>query len=63
MAGNVWEWVDEPYVQVTAGDRVMRGGSYDFTQDMAYRLVGGPNVPVMYDTAGMRCAADAVKEK
>ena len=63
MAGNVWEWVDEPYVQVTAGDRVMRGGSYDFTRDMAYRLVGDPNVPSMYGTAGMRCAADAVKEK
>jgi hypothetical protein len=30
---------------------------------MAYRLVGDPNVPSMYGTAGMRCAADAVKEK
>jgi formylglycine-generating enzyme required for sulfatase activity len=60
MAGSVWQWVANPYVQVSAGQRVMRGGSYDNFRDMAYRLSGDPNVPTMYATTGIRCAADQV---
>ncbi len=61
MAGNTWEWVDEPYAAVGAGQRVLRGGAYNFFKDMAYRLVGDPNVPTMYATAGFRCAASEVE--
>lgn len=60
MAGNVWEWVDEPYAPVPAGERVLRGGTNDFLKDMAYRLIGDPAVPTMSASAGVRCAADEV---
>jgi formylglycine-generating enzyme required for sulfatase activity len=60
MAGNAWEWVGETYAPVTDGNRVLRGGANDFLKDMAYRLQGDPNVPTMFATAGMRCAADRV---
>ena len=53
MAGNVWEWVGDPYAPVEDGYHVLR-------QDMAYRLQGDPNVPTMSATAGVRCAADEV---
>ena len=61
MAGNVWEWVDEPYVPLeNSSHRILRGGSNDFLKDMAYRLQGDPNVPTMFASAGIRCAADEV---
>jgi formylglycine-generating enzyme required for sulfatase activity/tRNA A-37 threonylcarbamoyl transferase component Bud32 len=61
MAGNVWEWVGEPYyAPIPAGQRVLRGGANDFLKDMAYRLAGDPNIPTMYASAGFRCAADKV---
>jgi formylglycine-generating enzyme required for sulfatase activity len=60
MAGNVWEWVGEPYAPVQSGDRVLRGGGYGYLKDMAYRLEGDPNLPTMIASAGMRCAADRV---
>jgi serine/threonine protein kinase len=60
MAGNVWEWVDAPYVPVPADQHVLRGGTNDFLKDMAYRLIGDPSVATMSATAGMRCAADKV---
>lgn len=61
MAGNVWEWVDEPYVPLeNSNHRILRGGSNDFLKDMAYRLQGDPNVPTMFASAGIRCAADQV---
>ncbi|MCI0576417.1 MAG: SUMF1/EgtB/PvdO family nonheme iron enzyme [Chloroflexi bacterium] len=60
-AGNVWEWVDEPYEAVPNGQFVLRGGAHDFLKDMAYRLVGDPTVPTMFATAGFRCAADEVE--
>jgi formylglycine-generating enzyme required for sulfatase activity len=62
MAGNVWEWVDEPYAPVKEGNRVLRGGANGFVKDMAYRLQGAPNVPTMFATAGLRCAASRVDE-
>ncbi|MCA9943254.1 MAG: SUMF1/EgtB/PvdO family nonheme iron enzyme [Anaerolineales bacterium] len=57
MAGNVWEWVDEPYVAVSDGQQVARGGAFDFLKDMAYRLQGDPNLPTMIASTGVRCAA------
>ncbi len=60
MAGNVWEWVGDPYAPVEEGNRVLRGGTHGFVQDMAYRLQGDPSVPTMSATSGVRCAADEV---
>lgn len=61
MAGNVWEWVDEPYAPLNdANFKVLRGGSNDFLKDMAYRLQGEPDQPTMIASAGIRCAADEV---
>jgi serine/threonine-protein kinase len=62
MAGNVWEWVDEPYVPLeNENNRLLRGGSNDFLKDMAYRLQGDPNMRTMFASAGIRCAADQVR--
>jgi serine/threonine-protein kinase len=61
MAGNVWEWVSTPYADVPAGQQVLRGGAYNFLKDMAYRLVGDPNLPTMVASAGFRCAAPQVE--
>ncbi len=61
MTGNVWEWVDEPYTAVSGRDKVLRGGAYDFLKDMAYRLHGDPNIPTMFKSAGIRCAATDVE--
>jgi formylglycine-generating enzyme required for sulfatase activity len=60
MAGNVWEWVGEPYAPIEPGHRLLRGGGYGFLKDMAYRLEGDPTLPTMIASAGMRCAADRV---
>ncbi len=60
MAGNVWEWVDEPYASVPEGQKVLRGGANDFLKDMAYRLHGDPTIPTMYASAGVRCVANEV---
>ncbi len=62
LAGNVWEWVGEPYAPVESGQRVLRGGANGFIKDMAYRLPGDPTVPTMVATAGIRCAASQVDE-
>lgn len=61
MAGNVWEWVDKPYVDVPDGQEVARGGAFDFLKDMAYRLQGDPNLPTMIASTGVRCAATKVE--
>ena len=60
MAGNVWEWVADPYAPIATGHRLLRGGAHGFLKDMAYRLEGDPNVPTMIASAGIRCAADEV---
>jgi serine/threonine-protein kinase len=60
LAGNVWEWVDNPYAPVAEGSRVLRGGASGFLKDMAYRLVGSPNEGTMIAAAGFRCAAPQV---
>ncbi|VAW31231.1 hypothetical protein MNBD_CHLOROFLEXI01-877, partial [hydrothermal vent metagenome] len=61
MAGNVWEWVDEPYADLPDGQKVARGGAFDFLKDMAYRLQGGPSLPTMIASTGVRCAASEVE--
>jgi len=60
MAGNVWEWVRDPYASIPEGQKVLRGGANDFLKDMVYRLHGDPSVPTMHASAGMRCAASKV---
>jgi formylglycine-generating enzyme required for sulfatase activity len=62
MAGNVWEWVGEPYAPVPEGQKVLHGGGYGLLKDMAYRLHGDPNVRTMFAMAGIRCAADRPPE-
>jgi len=61
MAGNVWEWVGDPYYPVPAGYRILRGGRYGFIQDMAYRQPAEPNSERFVPFAGFRCAADQVQ--
>lgn len=63
MAGNVWEWVDEPYLnpeEVEAGQRVMHGGSATYPVDLETPLAGDPESSTMKLNAGFRCAADRV---
>jgi len=60
LAGNVWEWVGDPYMPVAEGERVLRGGASGFLKDMAYRLAGNPNEGTMIAAAGFRCAAPQV---
>ncbi|MBI3242249.1 MAG: SUMF1/EgtB/PvdO family nonheme iron enzyme [Chloroflexi bacterium] len=60
LAGNVWEWVAEPYLAAPEGNQVLRGGASGFLKDMAYRLVGNPNEGTMIAAAGFRCAAPQV---
>jgi formylglycine-generating enzyme required for sulfatase activity len=63
MAGNVWEWVDQPYdrTQVEEGHQIIRGGAYNLLVDMAHRIDGDPNTSVMFARAGVRCAASQVE--
>ena len=62
MAGNVWEWVVEPYEAIADGEAVLRGGQFGLVRDSAYRLVGNPDSNSFYGTAGIRCAASAVSD-
>jgi hypothetical protein len=61
MAGNVWEWVGDPYAPVGNTEQVLRGGAYDFQKNMTYRLLGNPSIPTMSATAGFRCGASSVE--
>jgi len=61
MAGNVWEWIDDPYASVEEDERVIRGGAHGFLVDMAHRVRGDPNASSMYRNAGVRCAASQVE--
>jgi formylglycine-generating enzyme required for sulfatase activity len=63
MAGNVWEWVGDPYYPVPEGYKVLRGGRHGFIQDMAYRQQAEPNSARFVPFAGIRCAADQVQGK
>ena len=61
LAGNVWEWVGEPYASVAGGGNVLRGGRHGLLKDMAYRQPAEPNVERFVPFAGFRCAADHVE--
>lgn len=61
MAGNVWEWIDQPYLPVAEGERVLRGGANNFTNDMLERLIGDPTSSATIADAGFRCAASEVQ--
>jgi formylglycine-generating enzyme required for sulfatase activity len=61
MAGNVWEWVDEPYAPITDGHQVLRGGRHGLLRDMAYRQSTEPNNERFVLYAGFRCAAEQVE--
>jgi formylglycine-generating enzyme required for sulfatase activity len=60
MAGNVWEWVGEPYDSVPDGYKVLRGGRHGLLTDMAYRQSAEPSDKRFLPFAGFRCAADQV---
>ncbi len=61
MAGNAWEWVDQPYDQVPDGEHVSRGGGGGEIVDMAYRRRGAPDTASFIATVGFRCAASEVR--
>jgi formylglycine-generating enzyme required for sulfatase activity len=62
MAGNVWEWVKEPYYgPVADGQKVLRGGRHGLIRDMAYRQQVEPDDERFVRVAGFRCAADQVE--
>jgi formylglycine-generating enzyme required for sulfatase activity len=62
LAGNIWEWVGDPYASIPAGARILRGGRYGLPiLELSYRLAVGPSDPRYVKFAGFRCAADQVK--
>jgi hypothetical protein len=60
LAGNVWEWVGEPYASVADGSKILRGGRHGLLKDMAYRQPAEPDIERFIPFAGFRCAADHV---
>lgn len=60
LAGNVWEWVAEPYAPVQGGDNILRGGRHGLLRDMAYRQPAASTSERFVPFAGFRCAADQV---
>ncbi len=62
MVGNVWEWVGEPYAEVSGGSNILRGGRFGLPiLDLAYRLSVLPDDERYVKFAGFRCASDQVK--
>jgi len=61
MVGNVWEWVGEPYGNLSPGIKILRGGRYGNAYDLAYRLPVAPDDTNSVQYAGFRCAADQVR--
>jgi formylglycine-generating enzyme required for sulfatase activity len=61
MVGNVWEWVGEPYGNIPAGIKILRGGRFGNPVDLAYRLPVAPDDTVYVQYAGFRCVADQVR--
>lgn len=63
MAGNVWEWVGEPYDSVQAGYQILRGGRFGFIKDLAYREQARPDDERYVLYAGFRCATSQSEEE
>ena len=63
MAGNVWEWVGEPYENVQAGFQILRGGRFGFIKDLTYREQAMPDDERYVPYAGFRCATSQLEEK
>ena len=61
MVGNVWEWVGEPYSDLSPGTKILRGGRFSNAVDLAYRLPVAPDDTNTVQYAGFRCAADEVR--
>src|SRR5215207_3894652 len=61
MVGNVWEWVGEPYDNLSPEIKVLRGGRYSNAVDLAYRLSVPPDNTTTVQYAGFRCAASQVR--
>lgn len=62
MAGNIWEWVGEPYASVSAGLKILRGGRFGLPiLDLAYRVAVARDDARYVQYAGFRCAADQVR--
>jgi serine/threonine protein kinase len=62
MVGNIWEWVGEPYDDVPAGSKILRGGRFGLPiNDLAYRLAVIADDERYLKFAGFRCASDQVK--
>ncbi len=59
MAGNVWEWVAEPYLMETDPlEKMMLGGGNDIRYKMDYAIAGDPTQALMTANTGIRCAVD-----
>jgi formylglycine-generating enzyme required for sulfatase activity len=58
MAGNVWEWVGEPYAPVAENLHVLHGGRFGLLRDIAYRQTAAADDLRFSEYAGVRCAAD-----
>jgi formylglycine-generating enzyme required for sulfatase activity len=63
MAGNVWEWVGEPYENVQAGFQILRGGRFGFIKDLTYRGQAGADDERYVPYAGFRCATSQLEDK
>jgi len=63
MAGNVWEWVGEPYESVQAGYQILRGGRFGFIKDLAYREQASSDDERFVPYAGFRCATSQLEEE
>jgi hypothetical protein len=61
MAGNVWEWVDEPYDSAQEGYRVLRGGRFGLIKDLAHRELVRADDERYVPYAGIRCAASQME--
>jgi hypothetical protein len=61
MAGNVWEWVREPYASTAEDHLIVRGGRHGLIRDAAYRQEVAPNQDLFSSYTGFRCAADRVE--
>ncbi|MCL4266453.1 MAG: SUMF1/EgtB/PvdO family nonheme iron enzyme [Anaerolineae bacterium] len=60
MAGNVWEWVADPFNPTAAGEQIIRGGANSFQNNLVEFIAGDPTNALMIGETGIRCAADTV---